>query len=70
MDCEQIVTKLDDIDKKYQDSANLSAKAIKELGEQQLKFAKDLEKIGKNITNIVLRLRFHTLIKSMCLKKN
>lgn len=46
MDFEQIVTKLDDIDKKYQDSANLSAKAIKELEEQQLKFAKDLEKIN------------------------
>lgn len=46
MDFEQIVTKLDDIDKKYQDSANLSAKAIKELGEQQLKFAKELEKVN------------------------
>ena len=46
MEFENIIKKLDEIDQKYQDSSKSSEKALKELGEQQLKFAKELEKLS------------------------
>ena len=46
MEFENIIKKLDEIDQKYQDSSKSSEKALKDLGEQQLKFAKELEKLS------------------------
>lgn len=47
-----VMKKLDDLDQKYSDSSNLSQKALKELGEQQLKYAQDLAKVQAEVLAI------------------
>lgn len=47
-----VMKKLDDLDQKYSDSSNLSQKALKELGEQQLKYAQDLAKLQAEVLAI------------------
>ena len=47
-----VMKKLDDLDQKYSDSSNLSQKALKELGDQQLKYAQDLAKVQAEVLAI------------------
>ena len=49
MELNDIFKKLDDIDQKYSENSKLSEKAYKDLGEQQLKFAKELEKVNAEV---------------------
>lgn len=46
MDFEQIISKLNEIDKKYQDSNSSSELALKSLGEEQHKLAQELAKLS------------------------
>lgn len=49
MELNDIFKKLDEIDQKYSDTSKVSEKAYKDLGEQQLKFAKELEKVNAEV---------------------
>ena len=42
MEFDSILKKLDEIDQKYQDSNSVSQKALKDLGDEQHKYAKQL----------------------------